>query len=223
MLGALISGASSIAGGLIGANSASKDRKMQKQFAKKGVQWRAADARAAGIHPLAALGYSGSSYTPVGDGGMGSAVSQAGQQLGSAVSAAPKNKLASALGQSSMRVDQANIELLQAQKLQILDGIRKSQQGIKPAMTSLSIPSETTNPIVGGKKLPHDRTSSDAEAYEQRYGDIAQEIGGAITAYQDFVKPKMRMSVNRMSKADREKLSWLQWLIPQISWEPKGK
>ncbi len=90
-------------------------------------------------------------------------------------------------------------------------------------MTALPSPGKTTPVFVGGKKLPHDKTSSDAEAYEQRYGDIAQELGGAVTAYQDFVKPKMRMSVNKMSKADREKISWLKWLIPQLSYNPKGK
>lgn len=223
MLGAIISGVSSLAGGIMGSKSAAADRKYQKEYAQNSVQWRAADAKKAGIHPLAALGHSGAQYQPVGDGGLGSAVSQAGQQLGSAVSASPKNKLATALGESSMRVDAANVELLQAQKLQILDGIRKSQQGIKPMTTNLPSPEKTTRPIVGGKPLPHDKTSSDAEAYEQRYGDIAQEIGGAVTAYQDFISPKMRMKVNRMSKADREKLSWLEWLIPQITYNPKGK
>ena len=38
---------------------------MQKEFAKNSIQWRAADARAAGLHPLAALGINPSSATPV--------------------------------------------------------------------------------------------------------------------------------------------------------------
>lgn len=226
MLGALIGGAASLAGGLLNNNAQAKnaaaDRKAQKEYAQNSVQWRAADAKSAGLHPLATMGYSGSSYTPVGGGsGMGTAVSQAGQQIGAAMSASPKNKLAQQLGASSMAVDAANVELLQAQKLQILDGLRKSQQGIKPSMTSLPSPGKTTPVIVGGKQLPHDKTTSDAESWEQRYGDVAQEIGGAITAYQDFVKPKMKVNVNRMSKADREKLSWLEWLIPQISYKAK--
>lgn len=36
----------------------------QKEFAQKGIQWRAEDARAAGLHPMAALGASGSAFTP---------------------------------------------------------------------------------------------------------------------------------------------------------------
>lgn len=41
-----------------------KDRGLQKEFAQSGVQWRAADALAAGIHPIYALGGSGASYSP---------------------------------------------------------------------------------------------------------------------------------------------------------------
>lgn len=36
----------------------------QKEFAQKGIQWRAQDAKAAGLHPMAALGASGSSFSP---------------------------------------------------------------------------------------------------------------------------------------------------------------
>ena len=127
MLGSLISGIGSIAGGLIGSNSADKDRKAQKQFAQNSVQWRAADAKKAGLHPLATMGYSGSSYTPVGDGGMGTAVSQAAQSVGQGIDNLPKNKAANAALQSSMAVDQANIELVKAQKLQIMENIRMNR------------------------------------------------------------------------------------------------
>jgi len=37
----------------------------QEQFAKHGIRWRAEDAKAAGLHPLAALGGAGASYSPV--------------------------------------------------------------------------------------------------------------------------------------------------------------
>lgn len=39
--------------------------KYQEKFAKHGVRWRVADAQAAGIHPLAALGMSPNQATPV--------------------------------------------------------------------------------------------------------------------------------------------------------------
>lgn len=50
------------------ANQAHLDRlsdiQMQKEFAQNGIRWRVADAEAAGLHPLAALGAMGAGYTP---------------------------------------------------------------------------------------------------------------------------------------------------------------
>lgn len=43
---------------------AAAERQMQREFASYGIQWRAMDAKAAGIHPLAALGAQTISYTP---------------------------------------------------------------------------------------------------------------------------------------------------------------
>lgn len=61
----------------------------QKEFAQNSMQWRVADARAAGLHPLAALGQMGSSYTPtsVYDNGadVGSAIANAGGAIGQAM------------------------------------------------------------------------------------------------------------------------------------------
>lgn len=44
---------------------AEKDRALQKEFAQNGVQWRVNDAKAAGLHPLAALGMQGASSSPI--------------------------------------------------------------------------------------------------------------------------------------------------------------
>lgn len=38
---------------------------LQREFAQNSIQWRVADAKKAGIHPLAALGAQGTSYTPM--------------------------------------------------------------------------------------------------------------------------------------------------------------
>lgn len=66
-----------------------KNYNAQKEFAQNSMQWRVNDARAAGLHPLAALGQMGSSYTPtsVYDNGpdVGSAVANAGGAIGQAM------------------------------------------------------------------------------------------------------------------------------------------
>lgn len=40
------------------------DYERQKEFAQMGIQWRVADAKAAGLHPLAAIGAGGASFSP---------------------------------------------------------------------------------------------------------------------------------------------------------------
>ncbi len=144
--GSLISGAASIFGGLLGSSSSDKarkaaqaeaaaDRKLQKQFAKKGIRWRVEDAQAAGIHPLYAMGASIPGYTPSparlggGDNSMGNALASAGQDIGRAVSATmtqPERDL-------SLQRSALQNKLLEAQILKLT---RESQTG--PPLPSAS-------------------------------------------------------------------------------------
>lgn len=90
MLGAAISAIGSVAGGLLSSSSASKaaqkNYEAQKEFAQNGIRWKVEDAKAAGIHPLAALGTNSATFSPsyvAGDNGL----AQAGQYIGNAVEA----------------------------------------------------------------------------------------------------------------------------------------
>jgi len=107
--GGLIEAGGALLGGLLGdsrnASEAEKTRgwqdwwnhkniELQKEFAQNGIRWKMEDAARAGIHPLAALGAQGQSFSPlsVGDSGftpsgMGNAVAEMGQSIGRAVSA----------------------------------------------------------------------------------------------------------------------------------------
>lgn len=63
-----------------------KNVEWQKEFAKHGIRWRVDDARAAGIHPLAGLGASTTSFSPIPAGDDGAAYySRAGQRLGDSI------------------------------------------------------------------------------------------------------------------------------------------
>jgi len=44
--------------------NSNEDREQQKEFAKRGIQWRVKDAEKAGVHPLFALGAQTTSYAP---------------------------------------------------------------------------------------------------------------------------------------------------------------
>lgn len=73
---AIIGAIGSIAGGALSAISsgrsnqtqldvANQNAELQREFAQQGVRWKAADARAAGLHPLFAMGASTHSFNPV--------------------------------------------------------------------------------------------------------------------------------------------------------------
>lgn len=93
MLGNIIAAGANLVGGIIGSNKESKIAKqniaMQKQFAQEGIRWKVADAKAAGLHPLAALGAQTSSFSPISVGGnsLATGLAAAGQDIGRAVNA----------------------------------------------------------------------------------------------------------------------------------------
>lgn len=90
--GSLISGAASLIGGAFSSSRSGREarlnRKMQKEFAQHGIRWRVEDAKAAGLHPLYALGAQTPSFSPVySSDSIGPALADAGQSIGRAVAA----------------------------------------------------------------------------------------------------------------------------------------
>lgn len=93
LLGAIAGPALGLVGSMIG--NASRERgqreeiENQKEFAQHGLRWKVADAKKAGLHPLAALGASTASYAPVGLGENDTAASfsAAGQDLSRSIDA----------------------------------------------------------------------------------------------------------------------------------------
>lgn len=90
--GSVIGAAGGIASSLFGSSSQEKANKQnlqlareqlayQKELAHNQVQWRVEDAKRAGLHPLAALGVSPMSYSPVSGSAVGADYSGVGQSL----------------------------------------------------------------------------------------------------------------------------------------------
>lgn len=87
---AVIGAAAAIGGGLLSnrANKqiASQNVAMQREFAQQGVRWKVEDAKAAGIHPLYALGASTAQFQPIAvQDSMGPALANAGQDISRAM------------------------------------------------------------------------------------------------------------------------------------------
>jgi len=65
---AIIAGAAGLLGSSIAADSAedqaTQNANLQREFAQYGIRWKVDDAKAAGLHPLYALGGSGAAFAP---------------------------------------------------------------------------------------------------------------------------------------------------------------
>lgn len=90
---AIIAGAAALAGGALSGDNnrklAHEQMDAQREFAQMGIRWKVDDARAAGIHPLYALGANTTSFAPIAvQDSYGPALAQAGQDVSRAMQAA---------------------------------------------------------------------------------------------------------------------------------------
>lgn len=212
MLPQLISAGASLLGGFLSrsaqgdandraAAEKQKDRELSLQFAQNGIRWKADDARAAGLHPLAALGagssYSGGSMSFTPETGLATGLAAAGQDVGRAINATRSqperdqafNKTVQDLTLTRMGLEN---ELLSS-KL----GLARSAQTNPPAPagTALPIPEKSKHDeipqmYIGGQRIVPDRTTSNMESFEDRYGDDgpASWILPWIIGYNDLRK-----------------------------------
>lgn len=136
--GSLISTGGSILGGLLGKKSESKASKRayrrQKEFAQNQIQWKVADAKKAGLHPLYAMGGGSANYQPSfisGQDPMGSAISEGAQTMGRAYAeskAPPPGTPQGALGQAQLRAVNASAERDEAAAIRDLSAAKRMQQ-----------------------------------------------------------------------------------------------
>lgn len=213
MFGALLGAAASIGSSILGSSSKRKAEKAnlkaarenakanreqeernyqrQKEFAKSGIQWRAADAAKAGIHPLAALGAQTSGFSGyVGDTGGGftghsgadySALAQAGQDLGAAIDRprSPGEKLTAYA---------KTVQDLTLTRMGLENELLSSQVAKVRSSTAPGIPSEMDNYLIEGQNVPGtvtekpmQRTMAGPGGYREP-GSVS-DIGYAQNAY----------------------------------------
>ncbi|QXP44133.1 MAG: DNA pilot protein [Arizlama microvirus] len=140
-LAAALPAAASLVGGLISAKKAGdiQDSNVAQQnaFAQHGIQWKVADAKAAGINPLAALGAPTMSYSPqqVGGPDVGTAISDMGQNLGRAVDASSTSEARS----SSKVVEALTLERAKLQNDLLRSQITQINRASNPPFPSGSI------------------------------------------------------------------------------------
>jgi len=193
MLPALIGAATSLAGGLLSANSqkeankaseahAARQEALQKEFAQSGIQWKVADAEKAGVHPLFALGANTTSYQPTNVGGGATDFSwlgETGQNIGRAIDATrstPASAMALQLGKIQLEGAQLDNEL---KRTQLASAIAlNNQTGPHPGLPSFGdIPfmeGQGDSPIIatvppGHKAVPPQYTAPDLALWNRRW------------------------------------------------------
>lgn len=127
-----------VVGGIINDRNAKNanefNANVSREFAQSGIQWRVQDARAAGIHPLAAMGVPLSSGPSVSVGGTdwSSALGSMGQDISRAAGAVQTpNERKQAATLSSLQLERAGLEneLLRSQ-------IARANQPVNPPLPS---------------------------------------------------------------------------------------
>lgn len=119
----IVSAGANILGGILGRSSnedqMAKNRQMQMDFAQHGIQWKVEDAKAAGIHPMAALGASTMSPAiQTMQDPLGSGVAAAGQDISRAVAAgasAEQKEVAKVLAAQTVERNSLQNDLLRSQ------------------------------------------------------------------------------------------------------------
>lgn len=106
---------------------ADKQENLQREFAQNSIQWRTADAKKAGIHPVAALGSQGISYNPsyVGDGD-----NFGGSQA--SISYQPEQKVDEKTQAYNDKVNELNLRMLEANTVEAEASAKKAQMSLIP-------------------------------------------------------------------------------------------
>lgn len=127
---AIIAGAAALGGSLISsasnASANSDNLQYNRELAQNQIKWRVKDAKAAGIHPLAALGVPTSQpgAIAVGDNSLGQGVSQMGQDISRAVMRYQDRKTQAeliALEKQKAQAEVTGVELDNARKVRELE------------------------------------------------------------------------------------------------------
>lgn len=224
-LGALIGAGASLLGGFMQSKQADKQAELQKQFAQSGIQWKVRDAEKAGIHPLYALGAQTTSYQPTQVGDLG--IAEAGQNIGRAIDATRSNPAkVNALSLTASQIQLEGLKLdNELKKAQLASAVALAHQtqhapGLPgpftqsaivgqgnteqtdpsrlPLMHSARQPQYTTNLKVGGYDVMPSPNWSDAQTFQDRYGEPGEWAASVPIAVADWfhnVSPLYRKQI----------------------------
>lgn len=219
IVGSALGAAAGLAGGLISNASqnqlAQQNYQAQKEFAQNGIRWKVADAKAAGLHPLAALGAQGYTYNPVMVGGsdqgltaLGQGLSEMGQGIDRAMSAKQQAAERHAMQAYESQIRQKDLALKDKQ-LQLLDSeiaqnIANSKLALSRAQLPPAMPPSTSRSVLPGQG-------------DLRLGNNNPNLGKTTPKYKWVVNEdgKKELSLENdyiENTQDTAVIEWLPWL-----------
>lgn len=197
LIGSLIGGVGSLLGMSSAKKEAKKNREMQERAMTESIQMRVADAKKAGIHPLYAIGAPSMSPAPI-TSGAPEMMANLGQDIGRAASVAlsPEGK-ANAYTKSlqALQLERGALEntLLRSQIAKM------NQAGTPPGAPGGGelIPGQGDSRQLHALGLTWNpkKSESQAEAFENEYGEAADVIG-AVRMGRDIAPSAEAMILN---------------------------
>lgn len=156
-----------------------KNARLQKDFAQNSIQWRVADAKKAGVHPIYALGAPTMSASPSYVGSdLQSGFANAGQDISRAIDASSSKSTRDAAYNEKLKA--INLEHMDLQNELLKSQIARQRGQIGPPMP--------TDTVMGGKPIKADPNWSDADKITQRYGEPAEWLYSPIVMWSDAWK-----------------------------------
>lgn len=217
LLGGLLAAGSSLLGGLmnnsaqdsinkqnIDASSAAnaQNYEAQKEFAQNGLRWKVADATAAGIHPVYAMGAPPVNFAPsfVGStsesGRPGDSLTSAGQDIGRAVAATQtQEERAYNATVQTLGLERASLEN-ELLRTQIRRTAMSSGPGFPDAAGSNGATSDILKMMYGNQPLgPH----AAANDVQNEYGEVVGDVHGISRWFSDAISAAAQTLANSPS------------------------
>lgn len=224
MIGEAIGAAANFVGGILNRNEtrraneanaqiARENIALQKQFAQEGIRWKVEDAKAAGIHPLYALGASTHSFSPVSagavaDSSLGNAMAAAGQDLSRAINTTRTSS-------ERQTAFEKTVQNLQLQKMGLENDLLSSQIAKLRATPNPPMPSglkaDGLHPIAdkpedipqlsfGNGRINVDRNVSNVDDFTKRYGESADWWAGPYVMWKDYKQNSATRPAHRATR-----------------------
>lgn len=194
----------SLISGLFGKSSQDAQNDYIKKYNKNKIQWTVADAKKAGIHPLAALGSStaGSFAAPIGGSPLGDAVGDGLSAAGASLQKDPEAPLRQDVLRSEAERNRAEAAALLADAT--------SRTTISNARSqAIDIPTEVHLGALGS--IPKAPKSLDLDAIRENYGDDTEGTVGGFNAANEWAKKYTGLPL--IGDAEWEALKWLRGIL----------